>query len=86
MICVKLSYKPNKGNIGMSDDIDIDINKRKVKLFGLIPLYSWEKNELGKKWKILGLPVYKKKVNQNGNKIKYYFLGIPVFKIVRKYK
>lgn len=59
---------------------------RKVKLFAFIPIYSWKVKGNKKVWKILGLPVVKRKIKGGGNKIKYYFCGIPLMKVVKKYK
>lgn len=60
--------------------------ERKVKLFTFIPFYSWRLKGNEKTWKVFGLPLFKRKSNQECNKVKYYFCGLPIMKIVRKYE
>lgn len=60
--------------------------ERKIKLFAFIPVYSWKLKGKKKVWKIFGLPLLKRKSNSNGSKIRYYFCGLPIMKVVRKYE
>ena len=60
--------------------------ERKIKLFAFIPLYSWKNRGSKKIWKIFGIKVFKRKTNNDNSKVKYYFCGIPVMKVVKEYK
>ncbi len=60
--------------------------ERNVKLFTFIPIYSWTIRGMKKKWKIFGLPLLKRTTSQDGCETKYYFCGVLLMKVVKKYK
>lgn len=61
-----------------------NIRKKKIKLFSFIPFYSRVVKKQRQTFKIFGIPVFTIKKSANGNKSKYYCLGIPVLKILIK--
>ncbi len=54
-----------------------------IKLFFIIPIWSYMQTNTRRIWRICGIPVYKIK-NKENRKIKYYLLGIRVLMIKRK--
>lgn len=58
---------------------DLGEHFRVIKLFFVLPLYGWKTKGGNKTWRILGIPVLKKKAKVGGASQKYYVLGLPVF-------
>jgi glycosyltransferase involved in cell wall biosynthesis len=60
-------------------------HKKKYILFGFIPTYGIRETEGRTIYKILGIPVFKKRQMSDGDVIKYYCLGLHILTISRKY-
>lgn len=61
-----------------------EVQSKKYKLFSLLPIFSWKKKGNKTKWKILGLPVFKRQIKSDGCKIKFYIFGLLILKISKK--
>lgn len=59
-------------------------SSQSFKLLFFLPICGW--NEIGGKkvWKILGIPVFKRRIMAKDNSIKYYVCGLPLIKICKK--
>ena len=55
-----------------------------LKLFKVLPIASFRHSGGKKVWKIFGLPVFKKRMTNNGNTTKYYILGINLLQLNKK--
>lgn len=53
------------------------------KIFKYIALYTHKKRGGNQVWKILGLPIWRKRKFSDNQTIKYYLLGIPLFEIAK---
>ena len=63
--------------------VKITKKESSIKLFNFIPIATFKQRGGKKVWKILGLPVWKKRTADNKN-IKYYLFGLPIIKLNKK--
>lgn len=62
-----------------------EIEKRELKLFGLLPILRYEHCGGRKVWRFLHLPIFKVRYLSKGLITKYYVLNVPVLQKVRKF-
>lgn len=78
----KLPHIPTNNN-KTPKDVLLSKSILSYKLFNFLPLFTFNQRNERKVWKILGLPIFKIQ-KLSGFKTKYYVLGIPVLKTIKR--